>query len=175
MKKPSAGLLVYRDKNGQVEVFLVHPGGPFWAKKDLKAWSIPKGEIKDDATKLAEANREFSEETGQPPPGGAAHALGSIKQIGGKTVFAWAIKGDPDETNIKSNSFEVEWPPKSGHRQSFPEVDKAGWFNLTTAASKMHTGQEQLLSRLAEHLGLNFVLPPAGPGEKLSQPQTNLL
>src|SRR5262252_3749819 len=127
MAKLSAGLLMYRRREGGLEVFLVHPGGPFWAKKDLGAWSIPKGEYDEGEEPLAAARREFEEETGIQPEGHFV-PLKTIKQPGGKTVLAWAFEGDADVAAIKSNTFSMEWPPHSGKQQDFPEVDRAGWF-----------------------------------------------
>src|SRR6266851_4308449 len=130
MPKISAGLLLYRVRQGATEAFLVHPGGPFWAKKDAGAWSIPKGEPAPGEDLLAVARREFQEETGL------------------KVVHAWAIEGDCDADAIRSNSFEMEWPPKSGRRQEFPEVDRAAWFDLATARVKITKGQLGLLDQL---------------------------
>jgi predicted NUDIX family NTP pyrophosphohydrolase len=155
MAKQSAGLLVYRRNNG-VEVLLVHPGGPFWAKKDAHAWSIPKGEFKTGEEAEKAAKREFEEEIGQPAPEGEYVDLGSTKQKGGKEVFAWAVERDLDTTNITSNTFTMEWPPRSGNQQEFPEVDRAQWFDLETASSKVHPGQSELLARLAEKLGVAY-------------------
>jgi len=136
MAAKSAGILLFRRTNKKLEVFLVHPGGPFWAKKDLGAWSIPKGEYLDDEDPLTAAKREFEEETGQPIDGKFIE-LTPLKQKSGKMVYAWAVEGDMDETNIKSNLFEMEWPPRSGKMKSFPEVDKAAWFDTETAKEKI--------------------------------------
>jgi len=151
MPKTSAGLLMYRRRRGGVEVFLVHPGGPFWAKKDAGAWSIPKGEYAAGDDPLEAARREFEEETGMAPEGEFAE-LGSVKQAGGKTVTAWAFEGDCDPEAIRSNTFTMEWPPKSGRQQEFPEVDRAGWFDLRTAEEKILKGQLGFLRRLGELL-----------------------
>ena len=147
MAKQSAGILLYRIKNKDLEVFLVHPGGPFWAKKDEGAWSIPKGEFEDEEDPLAAAKREFEEETGINISGKFV-ALNPIKQKSGKKVYAWAVEGDIDATQIKSNDFEIEWPPRSGKMKSFPEIDKAAWFNLTEAKKKIIGGQAGLIKQL---------------------------
>jgi len=145
--KQSAGLLMYRRRDGRMEVFLVHPGGPFWAKKDAAAWSIPKGEFAADEDPLAAAQREFAEETGLTPSGPFT-ALTPIKQTGGKIVQAWAVEGDCDPAAVRSNTFTMEWPPRSGRRQEFPEVDRAEWFTLDVARNKIHKGQVPLLDEL---------------------------
>jgi predicted NUDIX family NTP pyrophosphohydrolase len=126
----------------------VHPGGPFWQKKDAGAWSIPKGEIEPGETALAVAVREFEEELGSPPPGGKTASLGTVRQASGKVVHAWAVEGDFDAGKLRSNTFELEWPPRSGKRQPFPEVDRAEWFDLTTARSKILGAQAAFLDRL---------------------------
>ena len=143
----SAGLLLYRKQNSDLEVFLVHPGGPFWAKKDDGAWSIPKGEIRDDEDPLTAAKREFFEETGFEIDGNFI-ALTPVKQAGGKWVYAWAVEGDCDAGAIKSNTFSMEWPPRSGDKKEFPEVDRAGWFPLEVARQKILKGQVSLLEEL---------------------------
>lgn len=155
MKKQSAGILLYKKKKAgqRVEVLLVHPGGPFWAKKDAGAWSIPKGEFEEDEEPLAAAKREFSEELGLPVPAGDVIALGMAKQSGGKVVHAWAVAGTADPKKIQSNVFSMEWPPKSGKTQEFPEVDKAAWFFLDKAVVKIVKGQVSLLTALADYLG----------------------
>jgi predicted NUDIX family NTP pyrophosphohydrolase len=127
---------------------LVHPGGPFWSKRDDGAWSIPKGEIEPDETALQVARREFREELGQDPPNGETVPLGSVRQAGGKIVHAWAVAGDFDAGRMKSNSFEIEWPPRSGKKQAFPEVDRAGWFDLEVARRKILPAQAVFLDRL---------------------------
>ena len=146
-KKQTAGILPYRIRNSELEVFLVHPGGPFWAKKDARAWSIPKGEIEEGEDLLDAAKREFHEETGFSLNGNFT-ALTSLKQRGGKTVHAWAVQGDCDAGGIKSNLFSMEWPPHSGKRAEFPEVDRAAWFTLETAKEKILPSQAQLLEEL---------------------------
>jgi len=147
MPKISAGLLLYRVREGKPEVFIVHPGGPFWAKKDAGAWSIPKGEPAPGEDLLAVATREFQEETGLDIDG-RFRALAPVRQPSGKVVHAWAVEGDCDADAIRSNSFEMEWPPKSGRRQEFPEVDRAAWLDLATARVKITKGQLGLLDQL---------------------------
>jgi predicted NUDIX family NTP pyrophosphohydrolase len=147
--KLSAGLLVYKYHNDELKVLLVHPGGPFWAKKDMASWSIPKGEYREGEDPLEVAYREFKEETGQKPPKGKPLELGSIKQPSGKLITTWAIKGDIDVSNVESNYFEMEWPPRSGQIQKFPEIDKAEWFDLKTARLKILPGQKSFLEKLA--------------------------
>jgi predicted NUDIX family NTP pyrophosphohydrolase len=152
MAKLSAGLLMFRRQADAIEALLVHPGGPFWAKKDLGAWSIPKGEYTEDEDPLAAALREFQEETGIRPDGQFI-PLGQIRQPGGKLVTAWAFAGDCDAAEIKSNLFSMEWPKGSGRMQQFPEVDRGEWFPLPDAQRKILKGQLGFLHRLAEHLG----------------------
>ena len=152
MAKQSAGLLMYRIRDGEPEVFLVHPGGPFWAKKDKGAWSIPKGEYADDEDPLAAAKREFKEETGIEPGDGPFTPLHPMKQKGGKLVNAWAFQGDCDPASIRSNTFTMEWPPRSGRKASFPEVDRAAWFTLETGREKILQGQIGFLEQLLEIL-----------------------
>ena len=148
----SAGLLLYRRRQGRIEVLLGHMGGPFWARKDERAWSIPKGEHPEAEDALAAARREFAEETGAPPPDGPTLDLGEVRQSGGKRVTAWAVEGDLDPAAVKSNTFLLEWPPRSGRRQEFPEIDRAGWFDLDTARRKIVKGQVALVDRLEERL-----------------------
>jgi predicted NUDIX family NTP pyrophosphohydrolase len=147
MTKLSAGLLLYRVREGILEVFLVHPGGPFWAKKDLGAWSIPKGEIDEGEDPLEAARREFEEETGFRP-GGMFRELAPVRQRSGKIVHAWAVEGDCESAAIRSNTFTMEWPPRSGRQQEFPEVDRAGWFGIPQAGGKILDGQRPLLAQL---------------------------
>jgi predicted NUDIX family NTP pyrophosphohydrolase len=142
---------MYRDRAGTTEVLLVHPGGPFWAKKDAGAWSIPKGEFDEGEDALQAALREFNEELGVAAQG-TPIPLGDAKQKSGKRVSAWAIEGDLDPASITSNTFQMEWPPRSGRLQAFPEVDRAGWFGLDEARVKMNPGQHVFLERLLEHL-----------------------
>ena len=152
MAKKSAGILMYRFCGDTLQVFLVHPGGPFWANKDRAAWSIPKGEFDDNEDPFEAAKREFKEETGIGVEGDFFD-LGQVKQSGGKRIFVWAIEGDLDPTEIVSNSFEMEWPPKSKKYQRFPEVDKAAWICAGEARAKLHKGQVPLIDRLVETLG----------------------
>jgi predicted NUDIX family NTP pyrophosphohydrolase len=147
MPKRSAGILMYRRSENGLEVLLVHPGGPFWAKKDLGAWSIPKGEYSDAEEALAVAVREFEEETGLRAQGDF-QPLGELVQPGRKIVTAWAVEGDFDIATLKSNMFELEWPPKSGRKASFPEVDRAEWFSLDEARRRILPGQQEFLARL---------------------------
>jgi predicted NUDIX family NTP pyrophosphohydrolase len=147
MARVSAGLLPYRWRAGELEVFLVHPGGPFWAKKDDGAWSIAKGEIGPDEAPLAAARREFEEETGLAVDGEVI-ALGAVRQPGGKLVHAFAIEADLDPAAVCSNRFTLEWPPGSGARREFPEIDRAGWFGLEAARRKLLRGQLPLLEDL---------------------------
>jgi predicted NUDIX family NTP pyrophosphohydrolase len=147
MASESAGVLMFRRTGGRLQVLLVHPGGPFWRRKDLGAWTIPKGERMVDENPEATARREFAEETGHTLDGRLL-GLGRIKQRGGKQVEAFAIEGDFDSERLVSNTFEIEWPPRSGRRQSFPEVDKAAWFTLEEARAKINTAQIELLERL---------------------------
>jgi len=151
MPKRSAGLLLYRVEAGAVRVLLVHPGGPFWRDKDRGAWSIPKGEIAAGEDALAAARREFREETGQAVDGDFI-ALPPVRQAGGKIVEAWAVRGAIDAANIVSNSFEMEWPPRSGRVQSFPEIDRAQWFGLAEARVRINKGQAALLDELEARL-----------------------
>jgi len=148
----SAGLLMYRRRGGGVEVFLVHPGGPFWAKKDEGAWSVPKGLYEEGEDPLEAARREFTEETGFAVTGELL-PLGTVRMKSGKTVAAWAFEGDADPAALKSNTFEMEWPPRSGRMQKFPEVDRGAWFPLEEARVKIVKGQRPLLERLEEALG----------------------
>jgi predicted NUDIX family NTP pyrophosphohydrolase len=147
MAKKSAGLLLFREGAAGLEVLLVHPGGPFWAKKDDGAWSIPKGEFGDDEDALTAARREFEEEMGVPPAGEFI-SLEPLRQAGGKLVFAWALQADFDTSRLKSNMFSMEWPPRSGQQQEFPEIDRAGWFPMETARVKILKGQAGLLDQL---------------------------
>jgi predicted NUDIX family NTP pyrophosphohydrolase len=152
-RKTSAGILMYRLRAGAPEVFLVHPGGPFWKNKDLGSWSIPKGEYTDEDP-LAAARREFQEETGFTVDGDF-RPLEPVVQKGGKQVSAWAIEGDVDAAAIRSMEFEMEWPPRSGRMGRFPEVEKAAWFPLDVAAKKLNSAQAGFVRQLAEMLGKN--------------------
>lgn len=148
MNKPSAGILLFRRLKGELEVLLVHPGGPFWKNKDAGAWSIPKGEYGEEEDALTAARREFAEETGLDLKGNFL-TLGTVKQPGGKVVSAWALEQNFDPATLRSNTFELEWPPRSGTIRQFPEVDRAAWFSLETAREKILKGQRELLDRLA--------------------------
>lgn len=170
MMKRSAGILLHRDHGLGVEVLLVHPGGPFWARKDAGAWSIPKGEFLEDEDPLEAARREFSEELGLPVPEGEIVALGSVQQSGSKIVFAWAVAADLDTKVITSNTFELEWPPKSGQMKQFPEVDRAGWFTLDIAQARIVKGQVPLLQKLAEVLAAPLP-PPVSPENLVPLPK----
>ena len=149
-KNPTAGLLLYR-RHAELEVFLVHPGGPFWAQKDLGAWSLPKGEIDEGEDMLDAAKREFTEETGFAIDGEFI-PLDPVKQSGGKLVNAWAIEGDCDPSRIQSNSFSMEWPLKSGKKQEFPEVDRAGWFTVAEARKRILAAQVAFIDQLVSLL-----------------------
>ena len=140
--------MVYRQRDGKLEVLLVHPGGPFWQKRDDGVWSIPKGEVGENETGIDVARREFHEELGVPAPDGEPAALGTVRQTGGKIVHAWAVPGDLDVTQSTSNTFELEWPPRSGRMQQFPEVDRAGWFDMDAARSKLLPAQREFIDRL---------------------------
>lgn len=152
-KKISAGLLMYRKKNEPLEVFLVHPGGPYFQNKDEGAWTIPKGEVDEEEDVLGTAVREFWEETGIRPSGSFV-SLGAVKQKGGKVVHAWAFEGDWDERSqpIQSNDFEIEWPPRSGRKQRFPEIDQAQFFPIEIARRKINPAQVDFLERLVEYV-----------------------
>ena len=147
MAKQSAGILVYKYINARLQVFLVHPGGPFWAKKDGGAWSVPKGEYLDDEEPLAAAKREFHEETGQAIDGEFVQ-LNPVKLKSGKIIHCWAVEGDVDADNIVSNIFPIEWPYKSGKFIDIPEVDKAGWFYVETAKEKINIAQVAFVEEL---------------------------
>lgn len=147
MVRISAGLLMYRLRNGGLEVFLVHPGGPYWAKKDDGAWSLPKGEPGPGEELLEAARREFAEETGFSPPGEFI-PLKPVRQSGGKIVHAWAVRGDFDPLGLRSNTFAIEWPPHSGMLETFPEADRAEWFPIEIARVKILKGQAGLLDEL---------------------------
>lgn len=150
MPKLSAGLLLYRRRDSDLEVFLVHPGGPFWQKKDRGAWSIPKGEYMPGSDALSAARREFEEETGFAPPAGAMIPLGDVRLASGKVVTAWAVEGNCDASAIRSNTFSMEWPPRSGTMQEFTEVDRAAWFPPGEAREKLHPAQTAFLDRLVQ-------------------------
>ena len=156
--KRSAGIMAYRWRDGAPELFLVHPGGPFWKNKDDGAWSIPKGEIDPDEDPLMAARREFREETGQAIDG-AFTPLAPVKIASGKVIEAWAIEHDLDAAAITSNSFEIEWPPRSGKKQVYPEVDRAAWFPAAEALRKINKGQAPLITQVLKTLGI----PPPRP------------
>jgi predicted NUDIX family NTP pyrophosphohydrolase len=151
-RRRSAGIVLHRDGGGGPEVLLVHPGGPFWAKKDLGAWSIPKGEYEPDEDPRACALREFEEETGTRLDTEELVELGAVVQKAGKEVTAWAVRGDLDPSSVRSNSFTMEWPPRSGRQQEFPEIDRAQWFTLDEAREKLVAAQVELLDRLVERV-----------------------
>jgi len=152
--KRSAGLLVYRfGASGEPEVLIAHMGGPFWARKDAAAWSIPKGELDESEEPQAAAMREFEEELGLAPPSGDLLDLGEVRQPGGKLVTAWAVAGDVDPDAVVPGTFQLEWPPRSGRMQEVPEVDRVAWVDLDTAAVKLVKGQVPFLARLREALG----------------------
>jgi len=158
MPKLSAGVLLYRTRDGVVEVLIAHPGGPFWARKDDGVWSIPKGEYTDGEDPWNVALREFSEELGLPVPAGPRIDFGPLKQPSGKVVTAFGVQGDLDVTDARSNTFELEWPKGSGKMREFPEVDRVGWFPVAQALSKLLKGQRAFLDRLMAHprlAGLN--------------------
>jgi predicted NUDIX family NTP pyrophosphohydrolase len=148
----SAGIVLHRGRGENLEVLLVHPGGPLWARRDAGVWSIPKGEYEEDEDPLAAARREFAEELGTPAPKGEVLDLGEVRQKSGKRVRAWALAGDLDAEQAGSNMFSMQWPPKSGRMQEFPEVDRAQWFRLDEAREKLNPAQVPLLDRLAESL-----------------------
>ena len=150
--KSSAGLVIYRRRLGACEVFLVHPGGPFWKTKDLGAWSIPKGESAPDEDPLGAARREFAEETGRDIPG-EFQPLPPIRQPSGKTIHAWAVEGDCDPAGIKSHTVSIEWPPRSGTVRAFPEIDRAAWFALDDARERITKGQRSFVDQLRQWLG----------------------
>lgn len=149
--RKSAGLLVFRRSAGGVEVLLGHMGGPFWARRDDAAWTVPKGEY-DDEDPLTAARREFDEELGMPAPPGELLDLGSVRQSGGKVVSVWAVEGDLDPDEAVSNTFTLEWPPRSGRFEEFPELDRVAWLGLAVARVKLVKGQVPFLDRLAERL-----------------------
>ena len=148
--KTSAGLVLFRERDGELQVLLGHMGGPLWARRDGGAWSIPKGELEPDEDPLAGARREFAEELGHAPPDGPVLELGEIRQKAGKRVIAFALEGDFDPAAIVPGTFELQWPPRSGRMQAFPELDRVAWLDLATAAAKIVRGQAALLDRLAE-------------------------
>jgi predicted NUDIX family NTP pyrophosphohydrolase len=172
MKKLSAGILIYRKTQKSVEVLLAHPGGPFYAKKDDGVWSIPKGEYEENEEPFEAAKREFKEEIGQDAPDGNYSEIGEAR-LSSKVIKAWAVEGDVDVSTIKSNNFETEWPPKSGQKQEFPEIDKADWFDLSQAIKKVSKGQVIFIERLAEKL--NIKIEDTVPEEPEEPKQQQLL
>jgi predicted NUDIX family NTP pyrophosphohydrolase len=152
--KRSAGLLLFRTRDGVLEVLLGHPGGPFFAGRDDGVWTIPKGEVDPGEDELAAAHREFTEEIGTAPPDGELLPLGETVQSNGKVAVVWALEGDLDVTTISCNLFEMEWPPRSGRLQSFPELDRAGWFDVGTARVKAFASQGPFFDRLLAALGV---------------------
>jgi predicted NUDIX family NTP pyrophosphohydrolase len=161
MPKTSAGLLLFKrgPSASGLLVLLVHPGGPFWAMKDIGSWSIPKGEAEPDEDLVAVARREFEEETGIAAPREGLVALGEIKQAGGKRVHAFAVEGDLDPASIRSNTFQIEWPPASGRRRSFPEIDRVEWFDLGLARHKINPAQRAFIERLVRAIGSSPTRP----------------
>ena len=153
MKKQSAGILLYKITGRGVEVLLVHPGGPFWMKKDAGAWSVPKGEFAEGEEAIAAARREFTEELGCPVPEGEMIPLGDATLTSGKKIYVWAMQSDADISAANSSLFAIEWPPKSGRQQEFPEIDKAEWFSLADAGGKIANGQLPFITALAGLLG----------------------
>ena len=154
----SAGLLVFRRRAGELEVLLAHPGGPYWARKDDGAWSVPKGELEEDEDPLMAAQREFAEELGRPAPVGEPISLGEVVQKNRKVVVAWAVEGDLDPDSVVSNMFEIEWPPRSGEVAAFPEIDRVAWFDPVTARQKLNPAQAAFIDRLVARLA-----PPSPP------------
>ncbi len=159
--KTSAGLIVFRDRGGVLEVLLAHMGGPFWARRDDGAWSIPKGELEEGEQPRAAALREFEEELGHAPPHGELLELGETRHKAGKVVVAFAVEGEFDPAQLRPGTFELQWPPRSGRMQAFPEVDRVAWFDLQTAKRKIVHGQVALLCRLADLLAAE---PPPDSG-----------
>lgn len=152
MGKHSAGILLYRKRASGIEVLLVHPGGPYWVNQDEAAWSIPKGEVGENEDPAAAADREFAEETGTSPVGLKIQLM-PVRQPGGKLIHAWAMEGNLDPQTIKSNTFQIEWPPQSGQLHELPEIDRAAWFTIETAIKKIHKGQRPLLLQLRSIVG----------------------
>ncbi len=172
-KNRSAGLLLFRERASGLEVLLAHPGGPFWARKDDGAWSIPKGEIEEGEDPLRAAQRECQEEIGLAVAGGLL-PLAPVRQANGKTVHAWAVETDFDPALLRSNTFSLEWPPKSGRQQEFPEVDRAAWFGIDAARRKILPGQTPLLDELIDRLKRHSP-PEAKPAGRRSSGQRSLL
>ena len=169
MAKISAGILLFRKARTGLEVLLVHPGGPFWVKKDLGAWSIPKGLADEGEDLLEAAKREFLEETGRAVDGEFLD-LGAHKQPGGKTIVAWALEGDFDASSLKSNTFSLEWPPRSGRMAEFPEVDRAAWLSIGEALEKASKGQRPIIEALAARIEVKAPAAPEGRSDSRSSP-----
>ena len=169
MARKSAGILVYRFRHYRLEVLLVHPGGPFWKNKDNASWSIPKGEYEDGDDPFEAAKREFLEETGLEDISGDFKGLGELRQPSGKRITAWAVEGDCNPESIRSNTFTMEWPPRSGKQSEFPEIDRADWVSVAKSREKLHKGQVGFVDRLCEILAYNPTddsqEEPAGRGE----------
>jgi predicted NUDIX family NTP pyrophosphohydrolase len=170
MAKRSAGLLMYRWKNHGLEVLIVHPGGPYWAGKDDGAWSIPKGECGEGEDALEAARREFLEETGVVPEG-VFQALSVLKQPSGKKIAAWAFEGDCDSSSIKSSTFTIEWPPRSGTQAEFPEIDRAAWFPVNEAVKKLIKGQVGFVEEICRILNVPVETDIPGHGQKKNGPK----
>ncbi len=168
MAKKSAGILVFKRSGDRLLVFLAHPGGPFWAKKDRGSWSIPKGELNEGEDAFAAACREFSEEIGQTIDG-SFMPLTPRQQPSRKMIYTWAVEGNVDEATVRSNEFEMEWPPQSGKRQRFPEVDRAGWFAVSEARERIQSGQLPILEELIAKLGFNI-----NEGNSIEKPRGEL-
>lgn len=164
----SAGILLFRRPAGRLEVLLAHPGGPFWRTKDLGHWTIPKGEVEPGEEIEAVARREFAEETGHEPPGGAPIPLGEVRQKSGKLVVAWALEGDLDPASARSNTFTIEWPPRSGRRRAFPEIDRVAWFEPAEARRRLKPAQVPFIDRLEAALA-------GGPGDPSRRSRDTLL
>lgn len=162
----SAGILLYRRSSSGAEVFLVHPGGPYWARKDEGAWSVPKGLVDPGEEELAAARREFAEETGFEAPGAPAHALGAFRLPSGKRLHVWAVEGECDPADLRSNLFNMEWPPGSGRTESFPEVDRGGWFDRPAARRLIAPGQRPVLEKFYAEIDRpqGLPVPPSSSG-----------
>jgi predicted NUDIX family NTP pyrophosphohydrolase len=165
MPKPSAGILVYRIKDGVLQVLLAHPGGPYWAKKDAGVWSVFKGEIEEHEEPIAAAQREFKEETSKQLPDTPLIPLGEVKRKDGKVMHVWAVQADYDPLSITSNTFEMEWPPKSGQMQKYPENDRAAWFDAASTPGMMHSAQHTFIERLIDALKAQSIAFSLGSSE----------
>ena len=171
--KQSAGILLYRKGTKDIEVLLGHPGGPFLAKKDKGVWSIPKGEF-DDELAIDAAKREYQEELGSKPPEGELLDLGTVKMKSGKVIYAWAVEGDFNVATVKSNTFSMQWPSRSGNEQEFPEIDRASWFSLAIAKEKLVAAQAEFIDRLADILGVSADAAVDGSAAEAESPQISL-